>query len=169
MPLVFLFCTKVRCTHSVLHAQPLVCSVHATARTKGHATARATQHVPPLARPSITTRSLYFLRREGDLVEFFIARCNQQLLRELQAMQADGRLSQISSIRARLAMALRLRLQMIEPYIDSWPQVCVGGGGGGVGVGGGGGVGVGVGVGCGCWVWVWVWVLGVGVGVGVGV
>lgn len=58
-------------------------------------------------------------------MEFFIACCNQKLLRELQSMQADGRLQEIASVRGRLAMALKLRLQMLEPVIESWPQVRV--------------------------------------------
>jgi len=69
--------------------------------------------------PSVTG---ILARREGELVEYFIAHCNKQLLREMQAMHEDGRLSQLGSTRARLAAALKMRLQMLEPYIDSWPQ-----------------------------------------------
>jgi len=62
-------------------------------------------------------------RREGELVEHFIVRCNQELLAEMTALRASGRLEALGGTRARLAHALKLRLQMLEPVMDTWPQV----------------------------------------------
>jgi ubiquinone biosynthesis protein COQ9 len=63
-------------------------------------------------------------RREGELVEHFISCCNRRLQQELLGLRAQGELQPLASTRARLALALRMRLQMLAPVIDTWPQVC---------------------------------------------
>ena len=59
-------------------------------------------------------------RAEGELVEFFIAKCNARLVDELHGM---GSSLQEMSERERLEVALQLRLEMLLPYDASWHQV----------------------------------------------
>jgi ubiquinone biosynthesis protein COQ9 len=58
-------------------------------------------------------------RGAGSLAEFYVARCNQQLKADLAAMTP-----QLASMRVtqRVHTAVRKRLEMLAPHIDSWPQ-----------------------------------------------
>ncbi|KXZ48185.1 hypothetical protein GPECTOR_30g281 [Gonium pectorale] len=58
-------------------------------------------------------------RGEGELVEHFIDRCNRQFLADLEARQHELRALPLEE---RIARALQLRLQLLAPYVDSWPQ-----------------------------------------------
>ncbi len=62
------------------------------------------------------------LRRESELVEEFIRRCNRHLALELEQRRQAGALDGLST-RERLALALRMRLSMLEPHMEAWPQV----------------------------------------------
>lgn len=61
-------------------------------------------------------------RREGELVEHFISRCNHDLASQLAARKASGELAQLRT-RGMIALAVKLRLQMLAPVLDTWPQV----------------------------------------------
>lgn len=54
-----------------------------------------------------------------EFVQAFAAQCNRRLARELTA-----RTEQLASLRVRerVALGVRLRLEMLAPYIDSWPR-----------------------------------------------
>lgn len=55
-------------------------------------------------------------------MEHFISRCNAQLAQQLGAKRAAGELQGLRT-REVLALGLKLRLQMLGPVMDSWPQV----------------------------------------------
>lgn len=59
-------------------------------------------------------------RGEGQLVEHFVSRCNDELNAELAAMADELK---AMPIRERIRWAVQRRLEMVQPYIDSWPQV----------------------------------------------
>lgn len=58
-----------------------------------------------------------------ELVHYFYAQCNRKLIdqlkKEVEARPAD---QQAPIPTEYVARAIKLRLQMIEPYIDTWPQ-----------------------------------------------
>lgn len=56
---------------------------------------------------------------EGALVWHFMEQCNARLA-ELLAQQKDE--MQAMDLDARVAKALQLRLEMLVPYMDTWPQ-----------------------------------------------
>lgn len=58
-------------------------------------------------------------RGEAELVEHFHARCDADLAREL-----EGRSPELADMRVRdrLALAVRLRLEMVGPVLHTWPQ-----------------------------------------------
>ncbi|BDA41822.1 Ubiquinone biosynthesis protein COQ9, mitochondrial [Coccomyxa sp. Obi] len=55
----------------------------------------------------------------AGLVEYFVEECNQQLASELESRQEE-----LARMRTpeRVRMAVRMRLEMLIPYIDTWPQ-----------------------------------------------
>lgn len=59
----------------------------------------------------------------AELVHHFYTKCNNQLIDQLKAedkARAEGESPPIPT--EFIARAIKLRLQMIEPYIDSWPK-----------------------------------------------
>jgi ubiquinone biosynthesis protein COQ9 len=64
-----------------------------------------------------------FPRGGAQLAEHWVAQANAALAAELQAAQ-----QQYSGlpVRQRITAAVRRRLEMNQPVMDSWPQVCVG-------------------------------------------
>ena len=60
-------------------------------------------------------------RREAELVEHAIRQNNADVSARLRDRTAD--LAGMPEIRQRLVTALRMRLEMIHPHIDTWPQV----------------------------------------------
>ncbi|KAK9827204.1 hypothetical protein WJX74_010318 [Apatococcus lobatus] len=55
----------------------------------------------------------------AELVQFFIDQCNAELAAELARRKSElGMMRTID----RVKLAVRLRLEMLVPYIDSWPQ-----------------------------------------------
>lgn len=52
-----------------------------------------------------------------------MARCNRQLAAELARPERQAQLAGLPGTRARLALALRLRLEMLRDHMDTWPQV----------------------------------------------
>ncbi|KAL6751720.1 COQ9-domain-containing protein [Haematococcus lacustris] len=60
-------------------------------------------------------------RGKARLVEHFMQQCNQQVAAQLQEQRSKGLLEGLPQ-RAILAQALRHRLRLITPHIDSWPQ-----------------------------------------------
>ena len=65
-------------------------------------------------------------RREAELVEHVIRRGNADLSARLRAGQAEGGGSGggAADLHQRLRHALKMRLELVEPHIDQWPQVC---------------------------------------------
>jgi ubiquinone biosynthesis protein COQ9 len=63
-------------------------------------------------------------RGEAELVEHAMKSWNQRFDGELEKRGED--LMGLKEVKQRLAAALRMRLEMIHPYIDTWPQVVVG-------------------------------------------
>ncbi|GAX79739.1 hypothetical protein CEUSTIGMA_g7180.t1 [Chlamydomonas eustigma] len=59
-------------------------------------------------------------RREAELVEHAMKLWNHQFETELERRNAD--IMGMKETRHRLATALRMRLEMVHPYIDTWPQ-----------------------------------------------
>lgn len=57
---------------------------------------------------------------EGDLVAYFVDRCNGELADRLAEMQDDLREMRV---RDRIKTAVRIRLELTLPYINSWSQV----------------------------------------------
>lgn len=59
-------------------------------------------------------------RGEGDLVDHFTKKCNDRLMEELASRSEEfaG-----MPVREKIRTAVKLRLAMVQPYIDSWPQV----------------------------------------------
>lgn len=53
-------------------------------------------------------------------MEHFVGRCNHELSARLEALGDDYRRL---PVRERIRVAVRERLGMIAPYVDSWPQV----------------------------------------------
>eukprot|EP00898_Chlorokybus_atmophyticus_P006487 jgi/Chlat1/683/Chrsp104S01164 len=60
-----------------------------------------------------------FPHGSADLVEYFVRRCNDQLAKQLE--QRTDELAALR-VRDRIKTGVRLRLQMITPYIQQWPQ-----------------------------------------------
>lgn len=87
--------------------------------THAHTCAHIQIHIPLTPDPCSTTG-----RREGELVEHFAAKCNKQLAAKLAELKATGELAQLRT-RGTLSLAVKLRLQMITPFIDTWPQVMI--------------------------------------------
>lgn len=74
-----------------------------------------------------------FPRGGGELVEHFLIQCNEELDQKLGALgekkasaeerfvQSDEEITE-ARMTEKLAAAVQMRLQMIVPYIDTWPQ-----------------------------------------------
>ncbi|KAK9819794.1 hypothetical protein WJX72_002458 [[Myrmecia] bisecta] len=58
-------------------------------------------------------------RGEAELVEYFVDHCNLELILQLEAMGEE--LAQMR-VHERVRRAVQMRLQMLIPHIDSWPQ-----------------------------------------------
>ncbi|GLC40969.1 hypothetical protein PLESTB_000961500 [Pleodorina starrii] len=58
-------------------------------------------------------------RGEGDLVEFFIELCNARCIKELELKKQE---LEGLALNERVAKALQLRLELLQPVIDTWPQ-----------------------------------------------
>ncbi|KAG2502100.1 hypothetical protein HYH03_000592 [Edaphochlamys debaryana] len=58
-------------------------------------------------------------RGEGDLVEHFMVACNTRCVEELLARKEE---LMALPLEERVAVALQLRLEMLAPLIDTWPQ-----------------------------------------------
>lgn len=58
-------------------------------------------------------------RREGQLVEHFIACSNARLMEALKLRAAE---LQALPVQDRVRVAIKLRLEMVQPHIGSWPQ-----------------------------------------------
>lgn len=61
-------------------------------------------------------------RAEASLVEYFVRQCNRRLEAELASMTP-----QLAGLRVtqRVHTAVRRRLEMLAPVMDSWPQALV--------------------------------------------
>lgn len=66
--------------------------------------------------------TLYAHRPELALVSAFITQCNSALVQQLQHKESAGELTGLNT-RARLTLTIRMRLEMLIPYMDTWPQV----------------------------------------------
>ncbi|EFJ52929.1 hypothetical protein VOLCADRAFT_78964 [Volvox carteri f. nagariensis] len=58
-------------------------------------------------------------RGEGELVEQFMEQCNSRCIKELEARKQE--LAALA-LNERVAEALQMRLEMLKPVIDVWPQ-----------------------------------------------
>ena len=84
-----------RCTHDRAQKEELGCHIHGL---------------------------LVACRRESQLVEHFITQCNRRLAQELEARREELK-TPGTHMAQRFALLLRLRLEMLQPHISSWPQV----------------------------------------------
>lgn len=57
--------------------------------------------------------------QEGRLISHFVARCDAQLMLQLHARKDE---LAAMPLRKRIATAIRLRLEMLQPHIERWPD-----------------------------------------------
>ena len=58
-------------------------------------------------------------RGDVELVEYFLDKCNGKLTEDLKSMEAQLKEMRI---RDKIRTAVKIRLEMVQPYINVWPQ-----------------------------------------------
>ena len=64
---------------------------------------------------------LFTSRREAELVEHAIRRDNTEHMARMQ--ERGEELIGLPELQQRLSLALRMRLELLQPHMASWPQV----------------------------------------------
>eukprot|EP00894_Picocystis_sp_ML_P002952 jgi/Pico_ML_1/53469/g4006.t1 len=57
-------------------------------------------------------------RGDLELIEYFLDKCNRQLVQDLNAMEEELKEMRIREIKT----AVKIRLEMLQPYVNVWPQ-----------------------------------------------
>eukprot|EP00963_Diacronema_lutheri_P013021 scaffold2195_cov333-Pavlova_lutheri.AAC.6 len=58
-------------------------------------------------------------RGDVELIEYFLDKCNRQLVQDLNAMEEELKEMRI---RDKIKTAVKIRLEMLQPYVNVWPQ-----------------------------------------------